>query len=147
MSKQPTSGCNPATLIIDMLKEDSMKRILLVFILFVMLTGCVSTHMNKGLQELSGKDIKTAFSVLGYPNEKHVYGDEVVYIWSKKSPIAYYPAGRYTGKAQVSPVSNDCTIRLVSDSRGKIKHCEWSGREQACQSYASKLRNYYRQFE
>jgi hypothetical protein len=124
-----------------------MKRILSIFVLFAVLAGCASTHMNKGLQALSGKDIKTAFSVLGYPNEEHAYGDETVHIWSKKSPVAYYPAGYYDGKARISQVSNDCTIRMVSDSRGEIKHWEWSGSEQACQSYAGKLRNYYKQSE
>jgi hypothetical protein len=41
-----------------------MKRILSIFFLFGVLAGCVSTHMNKGLQELSGKDIKTPFQFL-----------------------------------------------------------------------------------
>jgi hypothetical protein len=76
-----------------------MKRILSVFILLVVLTGCASTHMNKGLQKLTGMDIETAFSVLGYPNEKQAYGDEIVYIWSKRSQIYYNgPTGTYVDK-------------------------------------------------
>lgn len=132
----------------SVLMEVSMKRILSIFILFVVLTGCASTRMNRGLQELSGKDIKTAFSVLGYPNEEKPYGEEIVYIWNKRSQIIYPGTGLYDGKKRVvSSVNNNCTIRIVSDSRGIIKHWKWSGREQGCQSYARKLHNYYKQFE
>jgi hypothetical protein len=66
-----------------------MKRILSMFILFVVLTGCAYTHMNKGLQKLTGMDIETAFSVLSDPNEEQKYGDEILYIWSKRSGIYY----------------------------------------------------------
>ena len=107
--------------------------------------------MNKGLQKLTGMDMETAFSVLGYPNEEQKYGDEIVYIWSKRSQLIYVPGGGYVGKPPVSTafntVGSNCTIRIVSDSKGVIKHWWWFGREQACQSYAGKLHNYYKQFE
>lgn len=94
-----------------------MKRISSIFILFVVLTGCASTHLNKGLQELIGKDIETAVSVLGYPNEEQKYGDESIYIWSKKSPILYYDplSGDIRGSPTSLPANNNCTIRIVSD--------------------------------
>ncbi len=105
--------------------------------------------MNKGLQKLTGIDIGTAFSVLGDPNEKQKCGDETVYVWSKRSGIYYGgPTGTYVDKRRIySSVNNDCTIRIVSDRRGIIRHCEWFGREQGCKSYADKLRDYYMQFE
>lgn len=93
------------------------------------------------------KDAGYGLSILGYPNEEQKYGDEIVYIWGKKSWIVYAPAAGYVGKAPVRTVNNDCTIRIVSDSRGIIKLGNWVGREQGCQSYTDKLLNYYKQFE
>jgi hypothetical protein len=133
------------------IKDFSVTRFFPIFVLFVVLTGCASTHMNRGLQALIGKDIETAFSVLGYPNEEHKYGDENVYIWNKRSPIAYYnPISQEivgTGSPGGLPANSNCTIRIVSDSRGIINNNGWFGMDQACRSYAGKLHNYYKQFE
>jgi len=138
-----------------------VKKTVAVAAILVALTGCAFTHMTKGLQALSGHGIQTAFSVLGYPDAKQEYGGDTVYIWStNRSGVLFLPQTSatqgYVGITpvygmttynQAVPINYKCTIKIVADSNGMIKYCEWGGNEGGCRSYASRLSRYYKSLE
>lgn len=48
----------------------------------LLVTGCASQQVEKGLQAMVGQPIQAAFGILGYPEGKQSFGNDDVYIWS-----------------------------------------------------------------
>ena len=123
-------------------KKQSMKKVCVIVAVFLLMTGCASVHMNKGLTALQNESIQTAISVLGYPDSKVEVESDTVYIWStNRSGVAYLST------YNAVPVNYNCTIKIITDSWGNIKTWEWSGSEAGCGAYGQKLLKYYKQFE
>ena len=48
----------------------------------LLVAGCASQQVEKGLQAMVGQPIQAAFGILGYPEGKQSFGNDDVYIWS-----------------------------------------------------------------
>jgi hypothetical protein len=123
----------------------------------LLLSGCGTTSkdMDRGLGALMGREAKTAFAVLGYPDGKEEIEGDTVYSWQRQeTETAYGPGvgvgygtwGRgsvvgtgasYGGR---SSATYYCKIKLVADKGGVLKHWEWDGDMAACDHYARKLK-------
>lgn len=127
--------------------------------LLVISAGCMSfEYMNQGLHPLVGKNVKTAFEVLGYPDGKQQFGDETVYVWStnKSSAVLMPQTASTTGMVgltpvygtttynQAVPINYDCTIKVITGQDNIVKSCEWSGNTFGCDLYRERLTKFYR---
>ena len=132
-------------------------------LLTVLCSGCLScqfSHVEKGLDALKGEPIATAFRVIGYPDTKQQFGNEVVYSWrhsesggivvprtstSYVSGLESGPAWVTTTSSQYVPLNSEFTLKLATSSTSdKIQHWEYSGNTMGASQYASKLYAFYR---
>lgn len=108
-----------------------------------------------GLQTLIGKNVDIAFKVLGYPDQKHIFNNTVVYTWNKsQSSVRTYSTPQVTSgiigdksfkatiiENQYIPVNESCKIQLAVDSHGYIKSFDYDD-EGGCYSYSLRLEKY-----
>ena len=135
-----------------------MKRIFGLFLLVISLTSCATFgQMERGLTELQGEDIQTAFNVLGYPSGKQVFGTDTVYYWSVNSSgtlllphststygtVGTTPVYGTTYSTQAVPIHYNCLIKIVADEYGTIKSWEYRGNIAGCEGYIDRLNEYY----
>jgi hypothetical protein len=137
-----------------------MKRIGLSAILVVLLSGCIYGMWQGGLNTLVGKDIQTAFNVLGYPSAKQEFGSETVYTWSANSPGTYSvprtstttgtigttPVYGTTTYYQDVPYTASCLIKIISAKNSRILSWEVQGNNlMPCSPWIDRLVDYYKQ--
>jgi len=77
----------------ELFQEGNIRKIALSMFVVPGVVGCVGQHMDQGLNDLVGKDIKVAVSKLGYPDGQKVMLGDTIYVWS-------------TGKNVVLPMSS-----------------------------------------
>jgi len=113
--------------------------------------------MENGLNALSGKDIRTAFNVLGYPSGKQEFGSNTVYFWSGSrvgemylpqtsttyGTIGTTPFYGTTTSGQIVPVNYSCLIKLITNQNGMIISWEYEGNIGGCAYYIQNLNRYY----
>ena len=131
-----------------------MRRIFAVAITTLSLGGCVSQHMNDGLQSLIGQDIHAVVARLGYPDGQRVMLGDKIYIWSSNHKVALplttmntttgsvgnVPVYGTTTNTTFVPMSFNCTIQIATDANDRIKSYQWSGNLEGCRPYANALR-------
>jgi hypothetical protein len=115
--------------------------------------------MEKGLGALVGKDVKTAFDVLGNPSAKQEVGGETVYIW-QLSKFESYSAPRTSptygsiGNIQALGTSTSsekvlrsdtCRVKMIAANSGQIILADYEGNSSACSSFSERLGKYYNQ--
>ena len=134
-----------------------MKRIGLVATIGMLLSGCVFGMMEKGLGALVGKDVKTAFNVLGYPSGKQEFGSETVYFWSVSRSGTYSmpqtsttsgmvgttPVYGTTTYYQQVPYNYTCLVKIITAKSGQIISWEYEGNLAGCSAYAGRLNDFY----
>ena len=138
-----------------------MKTILAALLVCALLSGCATFgQVDAGLKGLRGKNIQTAFDVLGYPSGKQEFGNDTVYYWSVEEsstmllPTTSTTSGRVgdtsfsgtTTSNQLVPINNSCLIKLVAGKNGVIKNYEWTGNIGGLGRYANRLKNYSKQY-
>jgi hypothetical protein len=115
------------------------KKLLLVGSVFF--AGCVFDNIENGLKSLTGKDIRTAFTVLGYPNGKQQFGSDSVYIWATSRSGTIYTPGTATHSGMIGitaysgvtsygqnvPYHWTCQIRIITDSEDRIISWDYEG--------------------
>ena len=103
------------------------------------MVGCVSVEMPRRLAPLTGRNIKAAIDVLGYPTQEGWIAGDHVYVWDSRggSVAVAVPVGRYGAMAYAGQYF--CTIKLGTDEAGTIKHTEWAGNIAGCQGYLGAL--------
>ena len=130
-----------------------MNRLLCVILCVILLNGCVSQNMTKGLNNLVGKHIRAAVERLGYPDAKREMLGDTIYLWGKSQntvvpmssvstttgSIGSYPMYGTTTSTNYVPVNYNCTIQIIVDSNEIIKSWSWSGNMGGCSSYATAL--------
>lgn len=135
-------------------------KIILVLLLCLGLVGCATFgQMQRGLNALQGRNVQTAFDVLGYPSGKQEFGSDTVYYWQVNSSgtillpqtsttsgyVGMTPVYGSTTYNQVVPVNYNCLIKLITDEKGIIKTWEYNGNYGGCASYIKRLNQYYNQ--
>jgi len=136
-----------------------MRNVLFTISLLLTLniSGCATfSQMEAGLDTLMGKNEKEAFSVLGYPSGKQIYGEDTVYIWEVSNTgtlllpqtsttygnIGTIPVYGTTTYNQVVPINNRCVIKIAADTDGTLKHWEYQGNMGGCNSFIKRLDSY-----
>ena len=130
-----------------------MRKLIVLVVTAIGLSGCVAQHLNEGLSKLTGQNIETAVATLGYPDGKREIMGKTIYIWHTSQntimPMTTFnntygtvgntPVyGTSTGTEFV-PANLNCTIELVTNASDTIISWKWSGNMGGCQSYASSL--------
>ena len=132
-----------------------MKK-LLVLIILIFVAGCPG-NMENGLVALMGKDVDTAFNVIGYPSSKNEFGNKTVYYWSvNKSTTMFLPQTRTTSGTvgmtpfygtttynQSIPLNCVCEITLTANKNGKLINYDFYGNNCGCRIYIDRLSRYY----
>lgn len=132
-----------------------MRRIFALVIAALSVGGCVSQHMNDGLQGLMGQDINAAVARLRYPDGQRTMLGDTIYIWSSNHKAALplttmnattgsvgnVPIYGTTTNTTFVPMEFSCTIQIATDGKGRIKSYQWSGNLEGCRPYADALRD------
>ena len=90
--------------------------------LFTLCSCATFGQMDQGLDALRGENIRTAFSVLGYPSRKEEFVGDTVYFWS----------------------NNRCIIKIGADQYNTIKTYSYQGNLVGCEPYIFLLNDYYK---
>jgi hypothetical protein len=137
-----------------------MKQAIIIFVSMCCLSGCATFgQMEKGLNALLGKNIQTAFNVLGYPNGKQVFGNDTVYFWQVNhggslilpqlnttyGTIGTTPVYGTSTSTQIVPIHYNCLIKIITDQYDIIKRWEYRGNIAGCEGYINRLNSYYKQ--
>ena len=136
-----------------------MNRIGLVAVISALLCGCATGMMEKGLGALVGKDVQTAFKVLGYPSDKQEVGGETVYFWlltrfetyaAPRTSTAYGSVGNAPALGTITNIQTErrrdsCLVKMITASNGQIISSEYEGNSSACSRFAGQLGEYYNQ--
>jgi hypothetical protein len=101
----------------------------------LLLTGCVVTGLDSGLQALVGQDISAAVKLLGYPDGARTTTGGTIYIWSSNH-TAVSPA---TGNVGSVANAQTCTIQITVDAMNRIKRGHYNGNPGACAPYERAL--------
>jgi hypothetical protein len=120
-----------------------MLRICIALGLLLLNPGCVMTNLEKGLKDLTGKDVSYAVQRLGYPSqEREMFGSKI-YTWGTQSTgFASMPLmNAYGTTAGYMPMSVNyqCKIEIITDASGKIQSWQYEGNPGGCSRYASAL--------
>lgn len=83
----------------------------------LLLTGCVATGLDSGLQSLVGQDFSAAVKALGYPDRAQTTTGSTTYIWSRDS----------------------CTVQITVDAASRIKRGQYTGIPADCAPYERAL--------
>jgi len=131
------------------------RKIVLLAVAGVALSGCVFQRMDTGLRNLVGQDIHAAVNAIGYPNgQRQILGD-TIYVWSTRSDATFIMPTTSTTAGMVGNVpiygtttsyqavsgTYACTIEIAVDASNRIKRYEWKGNVGGCSSYANRLAN------
>jgi hypothetical protein len=131
-----------------------MKSMLALVVVALSLCGCVAQHMNEGLADLMGQNIKVAVGRLGYPDGQRTMLGDTIYVWAAshntvmpmtttnltRGMVGSVPFSGTTTNTDFVPVNLNCTIQLATDASGTIKSYQWSGNMGGCSPYASALK-------
>lgn len=130
---------------------------IVVIVVILLFSGCASfKDMEAGLNEMNGKDKQVAFEVLGYPDYQQHIDDKNIYVWKRQNSgtimvpqqatttgnvgTAYYQ--QTTNYSQPVSYSNNCVLKIVTDSMGTIIDYEYKGNSGGCYYYMEKLKKY-----
>jgi hypothetical protein len=133
-----------------------MKSKICFTLLLMLLSGCASTYVDTGLNDLLGKNIRTAFNVIGYPDSQQKFGSDTVYIWGHSSSSTLYvpqvntttgfvggnsfAANTYSNSAV--PINANAKIKIIADYTGTISSYEWQGNQYGLAVYSRRLKEY-----
>lgn len=121
-----------------------------------LLSGCATFgQMEDGLNVLSGKNIQTAFNVLGYPTGAQQFGNDTVYFWttnhsggiiipqtvSTQGYIGRIPVYNQAIYNQYVPMNYSCLLKLITGD-SIIKSWEYEGNLGGCTAYIKRLKIY-----
>lgn len=116
----------------------------------MLVTGCATAQLDKGLRGLIGQTMETAIDHLGYPDgQRQVMGD-TVYVWSTNhqaflpmnttttttGAVGGTPYYGTTNSMALVPVAAACTVQIATDNEGIIKRYQWFGNQMGCARYA-----------
>src|SRR4249919_3804166 len=122
-------------------------RISLAALVIAALSGCSTFgNLDSGLSALNGRNIHDAINVLGYPASQQQIAGQTVYTWSIDNSTQYQmpnttttsgyaggvPFSATTTGTQAVNMSYLCTIKLGTDSDGRIVNYDWSGNLAGC---------------
>lgn len=121
----------------------------IVIAISLVLTGCVGTRMESGLQALTGAPLQYAISRLGYPDGERTIAGEHLYVWSTNhEALLPVTSGSYGNVGGVGYSQTNvglmraqayCTIQLSVDAGGIVRNYQYSGNVMGCQNYARML--------
>jgi hypothetical protein len=101
----------------------------------LLLAGCATAQLNKGLQNLMGQPVSVLVSAWGYPQgEREIMGRKL-YIWSADRGAVAVPM--YGGGAFAARLA--CTVEVGVDSREIITSYQWNGNNGGCAGLARRI--------
>lgn len=129
---------------------------LLCISLSLLLASCVGTQAQAGLNALLGENIKTAYSVIGYPSQKMVIDGDQIYIWGYQnsgttmmrrtaqstSYIGTTMVNTTTSYNEYVPFNDQIQIKLVTDKSGKIVDWSYQGNNGGLMAFSRNLNKY-----
>ena len=125
----------------------------------ILLGACAQSAVGPGLDALRGKNVRTAITYLGYPDEKQQIMGDTVYTWSEKGaytntyPITDRNTGEFeidgrrgtyeqTTRSYVSEFNSySCKIKLATGADNVIKSAQASSREGGCNVYQNAFKS------
>jgi hypothetical protein len=115
--------------------------------------------MSSGLDALMGQPISKAYQVIGYPDSRLDYGNEIMNVWSTSSSggmvlpqVANTTIQNpYLGTSYAStmynsyvPINAEYQIKIISDKKtGIIQNWEGYGNPAGAERYSGRLYRYY----
>ncbi len=132
-----------------------MKHRIILTGFLLLVSGCVTAPMEKGLDALMGQDVKTAVDVLGNPKHKssqsaEAYSDKeqkavgsTVYYWSlgsRREIVRYKRGSSLSGESATMKMR--CSIKLTADASGKLVSWDYTGDKESCSYYIERLNSY-----
>lgn len=111
----------------------------------VLLAGCASQQLEKGLTALKGQPIQRVVKCWGYPAAERSVMGQKLYVWSTRSTV-YLPSP-ITGSVGNSPVNLTadepltaaCTVQIAVDTHEAITGFQWEGNEAGCSQFSRRL--------
>lgn len=115
----------------------------------LLLAGCMTSRLEKGLGSLTGQPVSYAAAKLGYPDgERTIMGDHL-YIWSTDHqaiiPVATGSVGQFGGIGYsqtnygLMAARAQCTIQLKVSANDIVESWQYKGNRMGCRPYAHAL--------